>query len=176
MTKPDQRLGECRREEGRWVLRFERRLSHPPEKVFRALTESEHLATWMPCDIVGERRAGAAIELPFWPAHAQKYGLSEPPLHGQILVWDPPRVFEWTWDVDRLRFELVPEAGGTLLRFTTWLGGAAYPAHKVLAGYHLCLNLLGQLLDEGSAPPLVDAVPAPLEEVYLQVMEEARGP
>ena len=33
-------------EDGRWRLRFTRTLEHPPEKVWRAITEPEHLAHW----------------------------------------------------------------------------------------------------------------------------------
>ena len=45
----------------RWQLRFERRLAHPPEKVWRALTEPEHLAAWFPSEIHGDREAGATL-------------------------------------------------------------------------------------------------------------------
>ncbi len=68
-------LGTVREEDGRYVVSFERHLRHPREKVWRAITESEHLAHWMPCDIVGDRRAGGTIELPFWPAHVERYGI-----------------------------------------------------------------------------------------------------
>ena len=103
----------------------------------------------MPCDIVGERRAGARIELPFWPDHVEKYGLDAAPLHGEIRVWDPPSVFEWTWETDVLRWELTPEDGGTHLRFTTWLADDPGGAADAAAGYHVCLANLEELLDTG---------------------------
>ena len=106
-------------DEGRWTVRFERRLRHDRDKVWHAITESQHLAHWLPTDIVGERRTGARIELPFWPGHVAKYHLDPASMHGEIRVWDPPAVFEWTWDTDRLRFELTPVGEGTLLTFTT---------------------------------------------------------
>ena len=43
------------------MLTFTRRLAHPREKVWRAVTEPEHLAAWYPQEIVGERRAGAPL-------------------------------------------------------------------------------------------------------------------
>ena len=77
--------------DGRVALRFVRRFAHPPEKVWRAITESEHLQHWLPCDIVGERAEGAGVELPFWPAHVEAYGLDmTPSLSGEIQVWQPP--------------------------------------------------------------------------------------
>lgn len=142
-----ERLGTLRVDGGEWSLRFERRLPHPPDKVWRAITESAHLEHWLPADIVGERRAGASIRLPFWPQHQERYGSELPVLDGRILVWDPPSVFEWTWDVDRLRFELEPAAGGTLLRFTTWLHDPGTPNEGTAAGYHVCFDLLEAELD-----------------------------
>src|SRR6202034_553899 len=49
-------LGALSRQDGRWTLRFTRRLAHPREKVWRAVTEPEQLAVWYPQQIVGERR------------------------------------------------------------------------------------------------------------------------
>lgn len=160
-------LGTIDRNADGYTLRFERRINHPRAKVWRAITESEHLVHWLPCDIVGERRAGAAVDLPFWPAHVDKYGLeSTPTLAGKIEVWEPPAVFEWWWSTDRLRWELEEVDGGTLLRFTTWLGADGHDATKTAAGYHACLGNLATLLDTGTARPLVDVEVAPLEQRY----------
>jgi hypothetical protein len=49
------------RVDGTYVLRFERRLAHPPEKVWRALTEPDQLRQWFPTDIEGERKLGAKL-------------------------------------------------------------------------------------------------------------------
>ena len=43
------------------VLTFTRHLAHPREKVWRAVTEPEHLAAWFPQSMVGERAAGARL-------------------------------------------------------------------------------------------------------------------
>ncbi|PZG03110.1 SRPBCC domain-containing protein, partial [Nonomuraea aridisoli] len=37
--------------DGRTTLRLQRRLPHPPEKVWRAITEPEHLAAWFPTTV-----------------------------------------------------------------------------------------------------------------------------
>ena len=149
MSINDQTMGTVLKEDGRWGLRYERFLNHPPEKVWAALTESDHLSHWMPCDIVGERKEGADIELPFWPAQIERYSIEEPVLYGKILVWDPYEVFEWTWDTDVLRWELEPVADGTLLTLTTWLGKDVDIAKDAAAGYHVCLDQLIELLDTG---------------------------
>lgn len=177
-TAPSSDLGQLSSEDGTYVVRFERTLRHPREKVWRAITESEHLAHWLPCDIVGPREAGATIELPFWPAHVEKYHLeSTPVFEGRIDVWDPPSLFEWWWSTEKLRFELhdIPDAdgGGTLLRFTTWLSPDGGGATKTSAGYHVCLDALVQLLDTGRADPLVDADVSALEVAYAAELGRA---
>src|SRR6266567_4346167 len=57
----DADLGTLTRQGDQWTLTFTRRLAHPREKVWRAVTEPEHLAVWYPQEIVGERKAGAAL-------------------------------------------------------------------------------------------------------------------
>ena len=81
---------------GRWRLRFVRTLAHPPEQVWRALTEPEHLAVWFPTEIHGERAAGAALRFVF-------AGDEGPPTEGQMLVYDPPAVLEFRWGEETLR-------------------------------------------------------------------------
>jgi uncharacterized protein YndB with AHSA1/START domain len=167
MTNP-QPLGQIHRLEKGWRLRFERTLAHAPDKVWRALTESAHLHHWMPCDIVGERRAGAKVAAPFWPEVVERFSIEQPNLAGEIRVWEPHRVFEWRWDTDVLRFELEPSGQGTQLTLTTWVAEEP-PAVVVAAGYHACLANLASVLDTGGAPPLVDADHAGLEALYAQV-------
>lgn len=70
-------------------LRFERRLDHSPERVWRAITEPEELAHWFP---PGE-------EL-------------------QVTESEPARLLAGTWYGDELRFELRPEGDACLLVFT----------------------------------------------------------
>jgi uncharacterized protein YndB with AHSA1/START domain len=174
MTRQDQPLGEVLRRGDQWGLRYERVLQHPPERVWTALTESDDLRHWMPCDIVGERSEGAEIGLVFWPDHVERYSIPEPVLHGKILVWDPPRVFEWTWDTDVLRWELEPVEGGTLLTLTTWIGRDDIDLAKdAAAGYHVCLDQLIELLDEGSTGPLVDADVERWEHQYAEAVARA---
>lgn len=170
MTRHDQPLGEVLRREGRWGLRYERFLRHPPERVWKALTESDDLRHWMPCDIIGERREGADLDLVFWSDHVERYAIEQPVTHGTILTWDPARIFEWTWGTDVLRWELEPVEGGTKLTLTTWLGEGVDVAKDAAAGYHVCLDQLMELLDDGSTGPLVDADVHRWEKAYAEAV------
>jgi hypothetical protein len=100
--------------------------------------------------------------------------LTDPPLTGEIRVWDPPRVFEWSWEVDLLRFELEPVPEGTRLTFTTWLGDATVDTVDTASGYHICLDLLRARL-EGASGSTAAADSAPMRAVYLATFETNGG-
>src|SRR5205085_289579 len=51
--------------DGRPMLRFERRLEHPPERVWRAITEPEELAHWFPAQVEIDLRPGGAMKFSF---------------------------------------------------------------------------------------------------------------
>jgi uncharacterized protein YndB with AHSA1/START domain len=163
----DERMGRLTDDGG---VEYVRRLRHPPEKVWRALTESEHLVHWFPADVqvVGEPVPGAKLELPFWPAQVERWRIEETVTYGELLTWDPPRLWEWTWDADRLRWELAPDGeGGTVLRFTTWLGDMSPDGlANAGAGYHLCLDELEELLASGSVGYLGDETIRAMEQRY----------
>ena len=120
----------------RWQLHFTRRLPHPPEKVWRALTEPEHLKEWFPNDIEGERKEGATLRHVFRNGEA-------PDVEGEMLGFQPPAVLEFTWGDDTLRFELHAEDEGqtTVLDFVdvlTDIGKAARDG----AGWHVKFDAL----------------------------------
>jgi uncharacterized protein YndB with AHSA1/START domain len=120
--------------DGRWELRFVRRLAHPPATVWRALTDPEHLAAWFPAAIEGEREAGAPLRFVF--EHGEG-----PDTEGEITVYDPPARFEFRWGEELLRFALEPDGDGCVLTFVDAfdeLGKAARDG----AGWHTCLDLL----------------------------------
>jgi uncharacterized protein YndB with AHSA1/START domain len=130
-------LGTLTRRGDRWTLVFTRRLAHPREKVWRAVTEPEHLAAWFPQEIVGDRRAGAPLR--FVSSRAGSFD-------GQMLVFDPPEVMEFTWGTDLLRIELRPDGPGTLLTLTDTFDEVGKAARDA-AGWHECLDRLVSDLD-----------------------------
>lgn len=169
---PTHPLGQILCDHDRVGLRYERTLAHRPERVWQALTTSSDLRLWMPVDMVGDRRAGAPVELVFWPDVAERHHIETTTMPGEILVWEPPTVFEWRWDTDILRFELEPIDSGTQLVFTTWIG-ATPGIDLTAAGYHVCLDQLVDLIDTGTAAPFLDADPSEYERRYRELVEEA---
>src|SRR6185295_15200411 len=102
-------LGKLEADGDRWRLTFVRRLAHPQEKVWRAVTEPEHQAVWFPDEMVGDRRAGAALRF------VTRTGDG---FDGEMVVFEPPSVMEFMWGTDRLRLELRPDGDGTILTLT----------------------------------------------------------
>jgi uncharacterized protein YndB with AHSA1/START domain len=154
-------LGTLARQGDRWTLTFTRKLSHSREKVWRAVTEPEHLAVWYPQEIVGERRAGA-------PLRFVTPGSGSDGFDGQMLVFDPPSAMEFTWGTDLLRIELVPDGAGTVLTLTDIfddLGKAARDA----AGWHECLERLVADLD-GTPLPALGEPWKKIHPVYVGVL------
>jgi uncharacterized protein YndB with AHSA1/START domain len=132
--------GQLEQSGDRWRLRFTRKLTHPPEKVWRALTEPEHLAAWFPTDIEGERASGAPLRFRFRNGEG-------PTIDGQMITYDPHSVLEFQWGGgETLRFELRPDGDGTYLTFLNTfdqLGKASRDA----AGWHVSLDALEDRLD-----------------------------
>lgn len=137
--------------ENRPALRFERRLSHPVDAVWRAITAPDELAHWFPSQVeLDDLRAGAEITFKF-----EHMPLDLPTtMTGRVTDLDPPRLFAFYWGEDHLRFELEPLEGedGCMLRLTVLLD-ARDKAARDGAGWHVCLDRLEQLLagDDGAA-------------------------
>jgi uncharacterized protein YndB with AHSA1/START domain len=126
--------GTLERAGGRWQLRFTRDLGHPPDKVWRAITEPDHLSAWFPSDIEGDRAVNATLRFPF----RENEG---PTLEGRVLAFDPPRLFEFTWGEEQLRLELQPIAEGTRLTLLDTIHEVDKGVRDA-AGWHFCLDNL----------------------------------
>lgn len=162
--------------DGRPVLRFERLLQHPPQKVWRAITEPDELAQWFPARVETELRVGAPMRFAFEDAP-----LDQSP-DGEITELDPPKVFAYRWGEDVLRWEILPEDGGCRLLFTHALsnaqGGAATAARNA-AGWDECLATLTARLDRrlpSRQAPMLQRIEAYVERFGLGRGEAVEGP
>jgi uncharacterized protein YndB with AHSA1/START domain len=124
--------------DGRSVLRFERRLAHPVEKVWRAVTDPAEMAHWFPAIVEMDPRPGGRIRYTYPAGEAA-------PDEGQIIELDPPRVFALTWNDDALRMELTPDGTGTRLVFTHTFTDRPM-AGSFATGWETCLGALDKTL------------------------------
>jgi uncharacterized protein YndB with AHSA1/START domain len=132
--------------ENRPALRFERRLSHPVDVVWRAITQSDELEHWFPSRVeVDELGPGAEMTFRFEEMPVEDAPMT---MSGRVTDFDPPHRFAFTWGDDHLRFELEPVAGSEdacLLRLTVLLD-ARDKAARDGAGWHVCLDRLERRL------------------------------
>ena len=120
----------------------ERELPHPPEKIWRALTEPHLIGAWlMPADfapVVGHRFDFRAD----WGR-----------VDCVVRAVEPGRTLSYTWDAEALRsvvtFTLAPTAGGTRLRVEQTGFTADQPRYYggAKAGWPRFLARLDEVLD-----------------------------
>ncbi|HWG62313.1 MAG TPA: SRPBCC family protein [Streptosporangiaceae bacterium] len=134
-------LGSLENVNGAWRLRFTRHLSHPPERVWRAITERADLKAWFPQRITGEWVTGGTLTF----SDPEGRG---PDWEGRVLAVDPPSLLEFTWGTDVLRLEITAAPGGCSLTLTDTLDEMGKAARDG-AGWHVCLDQLTSHLGGG---------------------------
>ena len=75
----------------KWTLIVVRNLSHPPSKVWLAITDPEHLREWAPFD--ADRSLASVGTVQLTTVGAPKPMVSET----QIKRADPPKLLEFNW-------------------------------------------------------------------------------
>jgi uncharacterized protein YndB with AHSA1/START domain len=155
-------------ENGRTVLRMRRELRHPVEKVWRAITEPAQLAGWFPAAVELDLRLDGPITFTFEddpgaPVDEQSRGV--------IRAYDPPRLIEYTWGDEVLRWELVPSGDGCTLHLTATYDDRPGSA-SFTSGWLLCMDALDKVLG-GSALPEQDY--AQLHEHFVKVFGLDQG-
>lgn len=157
-------IGRLRPADSRWEIVFSPWLTHPPEKVWQALSDPVSLRAWFPNELHGDRSEGAPLRFTF-PGKGDQ-GAFE----GQMRTWDPPRALAFRWGEDELRFELNPEADGTRLTLVDTIDDVSRAARDA-AGWHECLDRLQAHLD-GQTPDFAAAERREqLHPVYIQEFE-----
>jgi uncharacterized protein YndB with AHSA1/START domain len=130
---------QVRKDGEKWTLILTRELRHSPEKVWQALTDPAHLREWAPFEADGSLgTVGTAVKLT--TVGAPTPHVSET----RVTRADAPKVLEYKWGGNDLRWELESIGSGTRLtlwhnidrRFISW--GAA--------GWHICFDVFERLL------------------------------
>jgi uncharacterized protein YndB with AHSA1/START domain len=103
------------------TLVVRRLVRHPPGVVWTAITDPDAVRRWFLTEVKVDQRVGGTIELTTGSYHVHATG--------RVLSWDPPRLYEYEWNVaprpslpdgerSIVRWELRPTEGGTLLTVT----------------------------------------------------------
>jgi uncharacterized protein YndB with AHSA1/START domain len=130
---------EIRQDGEKWTLLLVRELRHSPEKVWQALTDPAQLREWAPFDADGSLgRVGTTVKLTTVGAPTPQ--VSET----RVTRADAPRVLEYKWGAQDVRWELEALGGGT--RLTLWHNIDRRFIAMGAAGWHICFDVLDHLL------------------------------
>ena len=141
----DVRDGIVETRDGEYVLRYERRLDHPLEKVWAALTEPDEIIGWL-AEAEVDLVEGGGLVLRWQNTDDEG---NQAVMHATITRLDPPRLIEYEGDIHgTLRWELSEDGEGCRLRLTVVTSGVPEAARSlVLAGWHIHLDHLEDALE-----------------------------
>ncbi|MBL7259118.1 SRPBCC family protein [Paractinoplanes lichenicola] len=123
-----------------WTLVFVREFRQAPPVVWAALTDPAELDQWAP--FIPERDLNERGPTTFTMVD----GDVREDLPAVVRVVEAPKVLEYTWGEDLLRWELEASGEGTRLTLRHTLIEASDTA-SVATGWHVCAVVLRHLLD-----------------------------
>ena len=168
-AQPAEQLGVYGKDKvGRLTITYTRRLPHPIDKVWQAITDPVHRAAWFP-ELTLEPRLGAEALVDF--SHGDCPPTEEDPgivSFCTIIAFEPPRLLEYNGPGEHHRFELTPSGEGCTLVFQSTLpdidafddSGNVQSRYSVACGWHYKLDMMAWSLDgiefedEGYAGPI----------------------
>jgi uncharacterized protein YndB with AHSA1/START domain len=133
------RGAQVRKDGEKWTLILVRELRHSPERVWQALTDPALLREWAPFEADGNLgTAGAAVKLTTVAAPTPHV------TETKVTRADAPKVLEYSWGGNDMRWELEAFDGGT--RLTLWHNIDRRFISMGAAGWHICFDVLDRLL------------------------------
>ena len=126
---------QVRKDGEKWTLVLIRELRHPPEKVWRAITDPAHLREWAPFEADGNLgTVGTTVNLTTVGAPTPQ--VSET----RVTRAEAPKVLEYNWGGGDIRWEL--EAVGAGTRLTLWHNIDRRYISMGAAGWHICFDVM----------------------------------
>jgi uncharacterized protein YndB with AHSA1/START domain len=144
---------------GQGIVRFERLLPGPIERVWEYLTDSKLRSTWFAAGEI-ELRVGGKVEHVFHNSDFTRPGETLPARYeyaqgyrfeGRVTRCEPPRVLAYTWDETEVTYELEPRGDEVRLVLTHVKLAGRSEMVDVSGGWHVHLDLLRHRL-RGTTP------------------------
>ncbi|SES66864.1 Uncharacterized conserved protein YndB, AHSA1/START domain [Salinibacillus kushneri] len=129
--------GRLHEKEGRQVLVFERKYPFSPEKVFRMITDPDYFTQWYPF-ATGEMDLSVGGKIKFDDGEGATY-------EAVITELNPPYSFRFREIDDLLDISIHTTDQGCTLTFSHTFDDRAMAIY-IAAGWHRCLDVLGQLI------------------------------
>ncbi|SEJ28092.1 Activator of Hsp90 ATPase homolog 1-like protein [Bhargavaea ginsengi] len=117
-----------------------REVRYPYERteVWAYLTDNDRLSGWF-----DELRMGEAAEGGHYLFDMGEHGKEKL----EIFRFESGETIEFDWFGDVVRFDLISDGGSTVLAFKETIRKLTEQTVKDLAGWHVCLDVIGCLLD-----------------------------
>ncbi|MDC2944616.1 SRPBCC family protein [Bacillus thuringiensis] len=121
-----------------YIVEFERQFSYTIEEVWSVLTENSKLKKWMSNLQIESLKTNGVIKFDMMDGSF---------INIDIIECQQNSVLEFTWDKDRVRFEIHKEENGTLLLLKEYIHVLTDHTPKDIAGWHICLELFSAVLE-----------------------------
>ncbi|RWS44621.1 SRPBCC family protein [Bacillus mycoides] len=131
-------LAQIEKQTDGYIIKFERQFPNTIEEVWSVLTENSKLKKWMSNLQIENLKTGGIIKFDMMDGSF---------LNIDILECQLNSVLEFTWDKDRVRFEINKEENGSLLLLKEYIHELTDHTPKYIAGWHICLDLFSSVLE-----------------------------
>ncbi|AAT59970.1 MULTISPECIES: SRPBCC family protein [Bacillus cereus group] len=121
-----------------YIVEFERQFSYTIEEVWSVLTENSKLKKWMSNLQIESLKTNGVIKFDMMDGSF---------INIDIIECQQNSVLEFTWDKDRVRFEIHKEENGSLLLLKEYIHELTDHTPKDIAGWHICLDLFSAVLE-----------------------------
>ncbi|EMY8531762.1 SRPBCC family protein [Bacillus cereus group sp. TH43LC] len=148
-----------------YIVKFERHFSYSIEEVWSVLTENSKLKKWMSNLQIESLKTNGVIKFDMMDGSF---------INIDIIECQQNSVLEFTWDKDRVRFEIHKRDNGTLLLLQEYIHELTDHTPKDIAGWHICLDLFSAVL-EGEEKEFSKDKWQQWFEIYKDKVFELRG-
>ncbi|MBC1473025.1 hypothetical protein HB852_00145 [Listeria grandensis] len=120
------------------VMTFELELNSELSKVWELIATTKGFAQWFPELSIGESGVDGLILFDFGNGEYEEM---------TITAYEPKSVLQYTWDKNMVRFELLQQGTGTILRFTEDIVELTTHTPRDIAGWYMCLQKIRGILE-----------------------------
>ncbi len=150
-----------------YIAIYERPLKHSVTEVWGGLTQNDKLKIWMSNLEVAELKHGGTVKFNYNDGSGTSIDM-------KITDYEENSILEFEWGKNRVRFELTPASDGCIMVMKEFITVFNEHTSKDLAGWHVCLDLLTNLLN-GQTPDFSMDEWQKWHKKYKTLLTEVRG-